>query len=109
MWTTCPPTRSRSSPGCDPLTILITKWFGVFLCDEKSGRIIDKRLMPHDAAIVSEKLASVQRGALLDEERDAGKSARKKVRAPHERIDVEREGDSPDKDEHEPLRLVPQF
>ena len=70
MWTTCPPTRSRNSPGCDPLTILITKWFGVFLCDEKSGRIIDKRLMPHDAAIVSEKLASVQRGALLDEERE---------------------------------------
>ena len=70
MWTTYPPTRSRSSPGCDSLTILITKWFGVFLCDEKSGRIIDKRLMPHDADIVSEKLASVQRGALLDEERE---------------------------------------
>ena len=52
------------------MTILITKWFGVFLCDETSGRILDKRLMPHDAATVSEKLASVQRGALLDEERE---------------------------------------
>ncbi len=52
------------------MTILITKWFGIFLCDEKSGRITDKILMPHDAQTVAEKLASVQRGALLDEERE---------------------------------------
>ncbi len=52
------------------MTILVTKWFGVFLCDEKTGRILDKRLMPKDAALVAEKLAAVQRGALLDEERE---------------------------------------
>lgn len=63
-------TRSPGSSGCDPMTILVTKWFGIFLCDEKSGRILDKRLMPHDAAQVAEMLASVQRGALLDQERE---------------------------------------
>ena len=56
------------------MAIIVTKWFGVFLCDEKTGKIIDKRLMPHDATLVAEKLASVQRGAILDEERElAGK------------------------------------
>ena len=52
------------------MTILVTKWFGVFLCDEKSGKILDKRLMPKDPHTVAEKLASVQRGSLLDEERE---------------------------------------
>ena len=52
------------------MTILVTKWFGVFLCDEKSGKILDKRLMPKDPHAVAEKLASVQRGSLLDEERE---------------------------------------
>ena len=52
------------------MAILVTKWFGVFLCDEKTGRILDKRLMPKDAAAVADKLAAVQRGALLDEERE---------------------------------------
>ena len=52
------------------MTILVTKWFGVFLCDEKSGKIVDKMLMPKDAALVSSKLAEVQRGGLLNEERE---------------------------------------
>ena len=52
------------------MAIIVTKWFGVFLCDEKSGRIIEKRLMPHDAQAVAEKLATVQRGSILDEERE---------------------------------------
>ena len=32
------------------MAILITKWFGVFLVDDKSNRIMDKRLMPMDAS-----------------------------------------------------------
>ncbi len=52
------------------MTILVTKWFGVFLCDEKSGKIVDKMLMPKDAPLVASKLAEVQRGGLLDEERE---------------------------------------
>ena len=50
--------------------ILVTKWFGIFLCDEKTDRIVDKILMPMDSAVVAEKLASIQRGAILDEERE---------------------------------------
>ena len=48
--------------------ILVTKWFGVFLCD--GNRILDKRLMPKDAVLISEKLAIMQRGGLLPEERE---------------------------------------
>ena len=48
--------------------ILITKWFGVFLCDE--NRIVDKRLFPKDAKTISEKLAMVQRGGTLPEEHE---------------------------------------
>ena len=50
--------------------ILVTKWFGIFLCDEKTDRIVDKILMPMDSAVVAEKLASIQRGAILNEERE---------------------------------------
>ncbi len=52
------------------MTILVTKWFGSFLIDEKSGKIVDKRVMPHDSHAVAEKLAEMQRGSLLDEERE---------------------------------------
>lgn len=52
------------------MVVLVTKWFGCFLLDEKSGRILDKRLMPKDAAQAAEKLALMQRGGILDEERE---------------------------------------
>lgn len=61
------------------MTILITKWFGVFLCDEKSDRILDKRLMPRDASVVAEKLAAVQRGGILDEERELAATVSEKL------------------------------
>lgn len=52
------------------MAILVTKWFGVFLVDEKTDRIIDKRLMPHDADATAERLSEVQKGSLLPEERE---------------------------------------
>ncbi len=52
------------------MPILVTKWFGSFLVDEKSHSIIDKRLMPMDAAVTAEKLATIQRGGILEEERE---------------------------------------
>ncbi len=52
------------------MAILVTKWFGVFLVDERSHSIVDKRLMPKDAQAVAEKLAAIQRGGVLDEERE---------------------------------------
>ncbi len=52
------------------MAILVTKWFGVFLVDEKSNRIIDSRIMPKDASALAEKLAVMQKGGILDEERE---------------------------------------
>ncbi|MDR1954598.1 MAG: ribosomal biogenesis protein [Candidatus Methanoplasma sp.] len=56
------------------MAVLVTKWFGVFLIDEKNGRVIDKRLMPGNPDLIAEKLASLQRGSILEEEKElAGK------------------------------------
>jgi Protein implicated in ribosomal biogenesis, Nop56p homolog len=55
------------------MAILVTKWFGVFLVDEKTNRIIDKILMSSDADEVANKLAMVQRGSILSEEKDLAK------------------------------------
>ena len=56
------------------MAVLVTKWFGVFLIDEKNGKILDKRLMPKEPDLMAEKLASMQRGSVLEEERElAGK------------------------------------
>jgi len=52
------------------MPIIVTKWFGVFLVDQKTGRIMDKRLMPTDADACAEKLALIQRGGILPEERE---------------------------------------
>lgn len=52
------------------MAILVTKWFGVFLVDNKSDRIMDKRLMPKDADACAEKMAEIQRGGVLPEERE---------------------------------------
>ena len=48
--------------------ILVTKWFGTFLCEE--NKIVDKRLFPKDANVIAEKLAHMQRGGTLPEEQE---------------------------------------
>ncbi|AIZ56987.1 putative NOP5 family protein [Candidatus Methanoplasma termitum] len=56
------------------MAVLVTKWFGIFLIDEKTGKIIEKRLMPKDPNLIAERLALVQRGSILEEEKElAGK------------------------------------
>jgi nucleolar protein 56 len=55
--------------------ILVTKWFGVFLCDDT--KVMDKRLMPKDAKQIAEKLALMQRGNLLPEETELAKDQKK--------------------------------
>jgi nucleolar protein 56 len=57
------------------LAVLVTKWFGVFLCDEKTGRVLDNILMPRDAAETAEKLARIQRGEILPEEKELAEKA----------------------------------
>ncbi|MDR3206160.1 MAG: ribosomal biogenesis protein [Candidatus Methanoplasma sp.] len=59
------------------MPILVTKWFGVFLVDDRTGRILDKRLMPQDPAETAAKLAEIQRGGIIPEERELASKAEK--------------------------------
>jgi len=47
--------------------ILVTKWFGVFLCEE--GQVRKQHLFDKDPELIAQKLALVQRGEILPEER----------------------------------------
>jgi len=64
--------------------ILVTKWFGVFLC--KDTNVIDKRLMPKDPEMIAEKLAIIQRGGVLPEETELA-SGRVKLKVSERRQD----------------------
>lgn len=55
--------------------VLVTKWFGVFLCNDNN--IVDKRLMPKDADAIAEKLACMQHGGTLPEEADLAEGRQK--------------------------------
>ncbi len=50
---------------------LVTKWFGVFLCDE--NRILEKTLFSKDAETIAGKLAEMQRGNVISEESEMAK------------------------------------
>lgn len=52
------------------MAVLVTKWFGVFLVDEKTNKVIDKIIMPRSPAEIAEKLALMQRGSVLQEEKE---------------------------------------
>lgn len=60
---------------------LVTKWFGSFLCD--GNRIVDSRVFPPDAEAIAARLARVQRGEVLEEEREL--VGEKKVRVGEQR------------------------
>jgi len=55
--------------------ILVTKWFGVFLCDDT--KVVGKRLMPKDPKLIAEKLAMMQRGSILPEETELAQGVKK--------------------------------
>ncbi len=59
------------------MTILITKWFGIFLVDERTNKIVDKRLMSYDPHVTAEKLAQIQKGQVLPEERELSKDVQR--------------------------------
>lgn len=54
--------------------ILVTKWFGSFLCDE--GKVRKAALFPNDPAAIAERLGRMARGELLDEEASLASSAK---------------------------------
>jgi nucleolar protein 56 len=59
--------------------ILITKWFGTFLVDEKNGRIASSILLPKEPDELAAKLAHMQKGGILDEERELAAKAKGKI------------------------------
>lgn len=48
--------------------ILVTKWFGTFLCEE--NRVLEKRLFPKDVDAIAERLVRMQKGGVLTEEKE---------------------------------------
>ncbi|MDH3366154.1 MAG: ribosomal biogenesis protein, partial [Thermoplasmata archaeon] len=53
--------------------ILVTKWFGTFLCVE--GEVRKSALFPNDPAAVADHLEVMRKGGILDEERRLGQGA----------------------------------
>ena len=72
-----PPRRGAREAGGAPMAVLVAKWFGCFLVDERTDRVLDKRLMPRDPQQTAEKLAQMQRGGVLDEERELAEGVEK--------------------------------
>ena len=54
--------------------ILVTKWFGSFLCDE--GKVRKAALFPKDAAAIADRLGMMARGEVLEEEASLAPSAK---------------------------------
>ncbi|KAA0001815.1 MAG: hypothetical protein FE048_04845 [Thermoplasmata archaeon] len=52
---------------------LKTKWFGVFLFDEKGVK--EKKLFPKDAQEIANRLMAIQKGEILEEEKEIAKDA----------------------------------
>lgn len=61
--------------------ILVTKWFGVFLCDDHDIKKFE--LFPKDAKIIAKKLAAIRKGEILPEEK---KLAQKKMQVAELRL-----------------------
>ncbi len=54
--------------------ILVTKWFGSFICDD--GKVRKVALFPKDAAAIASRLGRIMKGDLLDEEIGIASSAK---------------------------------
>lgn len=54
--------------------LLVTRWFGTFLCDGETVR--ESRLFPKDPKGIAQRLAAIQRGEVLEEERALAPRAR---------------------------------
>jgi nucleolar protein 56 len=57
------------------MAVLVTKWFGTFLCEE--NRIVKKVLFPKDADVIADKLAVMQRGGTIPEESEVSEGVQK--------------------------------
>lgn len=57
--------------------ILVTKWFGAFLCDD--GKVIRSSLFPKDPVAIAQRLDVMRRGGILAEEQKLAGQAQKVV------------------------------
>ncbi len=55
------------------MSVLVTKWFGSFLCDE--GKVRRAALFPKDPEEIASRLESIRKGEVLREEQELGSSA----------------------------------
>ena len=53
--------------------ILVTKWFGTFLCDR--GKVVESRLFPRDPVSIAERMKRMRNREILPEEQEIGKRA----------------------------------
>ncbi|UCE80251.1 MAG: ribosomal biogenesis protein [Methanobacteriota archaeon] len=53
--------------------ILVTKWYGCFLCVE--GEIKEAALFPKDPAAIADRMEMIKQGEILEEERNLGRAA----------------------------------
>lgn len=53
--------------------ILVSKWFGTFLCDR--GKVVDSRLFPKDPDSIAEIMRRMRNREILDEELELGRRA----------------------------------
>jgi nucleolar protein 56 len=63
--------------------ILVTKWFGVFLADKEKTKVVGHVLFEKEPKIIAAKLALVQKGEILPEER---KLAERRMRVAEPRL-----------------------
>lgn len=54
--------------------ILVTKWFGSFLCED--GKVKKAALFPKDSGQIADRLERIRRGEMLDEEQSLAPSAK---------------------------------
>jgi nucleolar protein 56 len=63
--------------------ILVTKWFGVFLVDKEKSQVVRHLLFEKDPKAIATKLAQIQKGEVLPEERSM---AQKRMRVAEPRL-----------------------
>ena len=55
------------------IMILVTKWFGTFLCEP--GKVVENRLFPKDLDAIASRMRRMRNREILEEEKDLGQKA----------------------------------
>ncbi len=66
--------------------LLTTTWFGTFIVDPESGKIIKKKLFPKNVQSLVERLTAIRNGQILTEERALVKGIKEQLGVTEERL-----------------------